>query len=197
METKNIDILDNYRRSQDAFDAVLSVVPTDLWSNASACKHWSLRDVAGHVTWSLEVLRHHLAGHDYITDAGPPGSTNPGALAGDDPLATWRAARSTTAHAIVEETLLEPAPAWFVDRRPQSTLADFVELSTLDTLVHAWDIGSAVGIDVRMEPDLAARSFSLARLIVIRSPTTFGPKLTPPPGADKQARLLSFLGRAI
>ncbi|WP_155290477.1 MULTISPECIES: hypothetical protein [Nocardiaceae] len=43
-----------------------------------------------------------------------------------------------------------------------------------------------------MEPDLAARSFSLARLIVIRSPTTFGPKLTPPPGADKQARLLSF-----
>ena len=197
MKAAMIDVLDNYRRSQDTFEAVLADVPPREWDHASACEHWSLRDVAGHVIWSLEVLRHHVAGEDYAAACGPPGSVNPGVMAGDDPLANWRAARSSTAHAIVDEALDEPAPAWFVDRRPEATLADFVELSTLDTLVHAWDIGSAVDINVRIEPDLAARSFSLARLIVVRSPSTFGPKLAPPPGADKQTRLLAFLGRSV
>ncbi|MGH3980561.1 MAG: hypothetical protein ACRDRZ_16435 [Pseudonocardiaceae bacterium] len=32
---------------------------------------------------------------------------------------------------------------------------------------------------------------------MLRTPGVCGPKLDPPPGADEQARLLAFLGRAV
>ncbi|WP_225732264.1 MULTISPECIES: TIGR03086 family metal-binding protein [unclassified Nocardia] len=191
------DIVDRYRRTQDVFDAVLAAVPPQQWDAQSACELWTVRDVVGHVIWSLEVLRHHVTGQEYTEKSGPPGSEHPGELAGDDPLAGWRTSREAAAALLTDQLLDRPAPAWFVARRPDATIADFLELSTLDTLVHAWDIGSASGVDVRFDADLVARVFTLARLIVVRSASTFGPRLTPPPGADPQTRLLAFLGRSV
>lgn len=190
-------ILDRYRRAQDAFDAVLADVPPERWNAGSACELWTVRDVVGHVIWGLEGLRHHTAGREYTERSGPPGSENPGTLAGEDPLTGWRSAREAVGLALTDDMLDQPAPPWLVAMRRDATVADFLELSTLDTLVHAWDVGAAFGMDVDMEPDLVTRSFSLARLIIVRSPSTFGPRLAPPPGADPQARLLTFLGRSV
>ncbi|GAB3482922.1 TIGR03086 family metal-binding protein [Amycolatopsis cihanbeyliensis] len=195
METN--DIVDGYRRTQDAFDAVLAAVPSQRWNAASACELWTVRDVVGHVIWGLEVLRHHVTGQEYTERTGPPGSENPGELAGDDPLAGWRATREATAAALTDEVLDLPAAPWYEALRPGVKVTDHLEMLTFDTLVHTWDIGSALGMDVRLEPDLVARSFSLARLIISRTPSTFGPKLAPPPDADKQTRFLAFLGRSV
>lgn len=195
METNNI--LDRYRRAQDAFDAVLTAVRPEQWNAGSACELWTARDVVGHVIWGLEVLSHHATGQEYSVRSGPPGSDNPGELAGPDPLARWRASRHAADAALTDGILQRPAPAWVVDRRPDATVSDFLELTTLDTVVHTWDVGSALGMDVHLEPDLVARSFSLARLGIVRSPSTFGPRLTPPPGADQQSRLLAFVGRSV
>lgn len=195
METN--DIVDRYRRTQDAFDAVLTAVPPQRWNAASACELWTVRDVVGHVIWGLEVLRHHATDQEYPERTGPPGSENPGELAGDDPLAGWRAAREATAAVLTDEILDRPAPPRFLANRPDAKVTDVLELSTFDTLVHTWDVGSALGMDVHLEPNLVARSFTLARLIIVRSPSTFGPRLPPPPGADQQTRLLTFLGRSV
>ena len=195
METK--DILDRYLRAQDAFDAVLAAVPPQRWNAPSACALWTVRDVVGHVIWGLEVLRHHATGQAYTERSGPPGSEDPGELAGDDPLARWRATRKAAAVVLADAKLDRSAPPRLAAGRPDATLTDFLELSALDTLVHTWDIGSALGMDVHLEPDLVARSFTLARLIIVRSPSTFGPRLAPPLDADKQTRLLAFLGRSV
>jgi uncharacterized protein (TIGR03086 family) len=190
------EILDRYRRAENGFDAVLAAVPADKWDAASACERWTVRDVVGHVIWGLEVLRHHLTGQEYTGRTGPPGSAHPGELAGDDPLAGWRAARAATAAVLTEEVLDRPAPPRLTENRPDATVRDFLSIATFDTLVHTWDIGSALGQDVRMEPDLVAPSFSVARLIITRTPDTFGPRVPPPPGADPQAKLLAFVGRS-
>ncbi|WP_410576753.1 TIGR03086 family metal-binding protein [Amycolatopsis sp. lyj-108] len=190
------EISDRYRRTQDAFDAVLAAVPEDRWHAASACEHWTVRDVTGHVIWGLEVLRQHVGGQEFTVENGPAGSEKPGELAGDDPLAEWRATRSATDAVVTGEILLRPAPAWYVANRPDATVTDYLALLTFDTLVHTWDIGSALGVDVRMDPDLIAPSFSLARLIISRTPGTFGPRVKPPADADAQARFLAFLGRS-
>ncbi|MCP3800876.1 TIGR03086 family metal-binding protein [Allokutzneria sp. A3M-2-11 16] len=195
METN--DIVDRYRRAQDAFDAVLAKVPQHGWDSASACELWTVRDVVGHVVWGLEVLRHHATGQEYTERTGPPGSENPGELAGDDALAGWRAAREATAAVLTDELIDGPAPQRFLANRPDAKVTDVLELMTFDTVVHTWDIGSALGMDVQLEPDLVARSFSLARLVITRTPTTFGPRVPPPPGADAQAKLLTFVGRKV
>ncbi|WP_216215453.1 TIGR03086 family metal-binding protein [Amycolatopsis aidingensis] len=194
METN--EILDRYRRTQDTFDAVLAAVPPQQWNAASACELWTVRDVVGHVIWGQEVLHHHAKGQEYTERTGPPGSENPGELAGDDPLAAWRATRKAAADLLTDEILDRPAPPRFASGRPDTKLTDTLALLTLDTLVHTWDIGSALGMDVRLEPDLVAPSFSLARLIITRTPSTFGPRLAPPPDADQQTRFLAFLGRS-
>jgi uncharacterized protein (TIGR03086 family) len=195
METN--DILDRYRRTQDAFDAVLTAVPAQRWNAASACELWTVRDVVGHVIWGLEVLRHHATGQEYTVRNGPAGSENPGELAGDDPLAGWRATREATAAAVTDEILDQPAPPWFVANSPSAKVTDYLALMTFDTLAHTWDVGSALGMDVHLEPDLVAPSFSLARLIITRTPGTFGPRLKPAPDADQQTRFLAFLGRSV
>ncbi|MFC3455255.1 TIGR03086 family metal-binding protein [Amycolatopsis speibonae] len=193
METN--ETVDRYQRTQDTFDAVLAAVSPEQWDAASACEHWTVRDVAGHVIWGLEVLRHHLAGQEYTVRNGPAGSENPGELAGENPLAGWRETREATDALVTDDILGRPAPAWYVANRPDATVTDYLALLTFDTLVHTWDVGSAVGVDVPMEPDIVAPSFSLARLIISRTPGTFGPKVKPAPGADQQTRFLAFLGR--
>ncbi len=194
METK--EIVDRYQRTQDAFDAVLAAVPAGRWDAASACEHWTVRDVAGHVIWGVEVLRRHAAGEEYTPRNGPAGSEKPGELAGEDPLAQWRATREATDAVVTDEFLGLPAPAWYLANRPDVTVTDYLALLTFDTLVHTWDVGSALGVEVTMEPDIVAPSFSLARLIISRTPGTFGPKVKPAPGADQQTRFLAFLGRS-
>ena len=190
------EILDRCRRAEDGFDAVLAKVPPDRWDAASACELWTVRDVVGHVIWGLEVLRCHLTGRECTARTGPPGSADPGELAGEDPLAGWRAAREATAAVLTGEVLDRPAPPRLTANRPDAKVRDFLAVATFDTLVHTWDVGSALGLDVRMEPDLVAPSFSIARLIITRTPDTFGPRLPPPPDAGPQDRLLAFVGRA-
>src|SRR5437773_8721788 len=85
--------MESYRRAQDCFDTVMAAVPRDRWDTPSRCPEWTVRDVAGHVIWGQEQMRHWATGQDYADRTGAPGAPHPGELAGDDPLATWRAAR--------------------------------------------------------------------------------------------------------
>jgi uncharacterized protein (TIGR03086 family) len=80
-------------------------------------------------------------------------------------------------------------------------LAAIVTLLTTDHVAHTWDIGHALGMDVRLDPTLVTLAFDWARSNVVRRPGFFGPELTPPTGGDEQAtdeqtRMLAFLGRA-
>lgn len=181
-----------YRRAQDVADAVLAAVPVDGWDAPSACTAWTVRDVAGHLVWGQEQLRHWVTGQDYSQRAGAPGAPHPGEMAGADPLATWRAAR-----AAADETLTDGALArtvrLVVGKRPVSAVNT---LLTTDLLAHAWDIAYPLGLDLRLDLDLIAGSFAWARDNVVRLPGFFGPELAPPPDADDQTRWLAYLGRA-
>ena len=74
-------------------------------------------------------------------------------------------------------------------------MSEVVTLLITDHVAHAWDIGHALGMDVRLDPALVAVAFDWARANVVRRPGYFGPEVTPPAGAGEQTRLLAFLGR--
>lgn len=185
--------LELYRRAQDGLDAVLAEVGPQQWDTPSACAEWSVRDVAGHLIWAQHQLRAWALGEDYPERAGAPGAAHPAVLAGDDPLATWRAARAASVATLTEETLARITSIPAIGEVP---LAAVVTLMITDQVTHTWDIGHALGFDVRMDPELVAVASGWARANVIRRPGFFGPELTPPADADEQTRLLAFLGRA-
>ena len=185
--------MQHYRRAQAEFDAVLTGVPDGAWDAPSACSAWTVRDVAGHLIWGQEQLRHWATGTEYTGAPGGPGTPHPGRLSGGDPVVTWRRARRATDAALSDEALRRTVTLPGMGERPLSAI---VTLLVTDHLAHAWDIAHAIGRDVRLPPDLIAGSLAWARNNVIRAPGLFGPELVAPAGTDEQTRWLAYLGRA-
>jgi uncharacterized protein (TIGR03086 family) len=188
-----MDTMELYRRAQDGFDVVLAGVGADQWDARSPCEQWSVLDVAGHVIWGQHQLCAWATGEDYAERAGAPGSPRPRVLAGDDPVAMWRAAREASVATLTEQTLARRTAIPGIGEVPVAAL---VTLLITDIVAHTWDIGHAVGMDVRLDPVLVSVAFDWARANLRRRPGFFGPELTPPEHADEQTRLLAFLGRA-
>jgi len=188
-----MDTMESYRLAQDGFDAVLAEVSPDQWDARSACSEWTVRDVAGHVTWGQHQIRAWATGEDYDQTAGAPGAPRPTELAGDDPVANWRTVRTASVATLTEDVLARPTSIPGIGTVP---LAAVVTLLTTDLVTHTWDIGHAVGMDVRLAPPLVTLAFDWARTNVLRRPGFFGPECTPPTDADEQTRMLAFLGRA-
>lgn len=195
-DKQNAHTMSAYHQSQDRFDRLLTAVPDHRWDTGSACESWTARDVVGHVIWGQELVRHLATGHEYTSQAGTPGAEQPGRLAGDDPLTSWRIARAGADAVLTDEARERPAPDRFVARHPGAKLPDFLEILSLDFLAHTWDIGHPLDLDVNLDSDLLTHTMPTARKIVIRGPGMFGPEITPPPGADEQTRWLAFLGRS-
>lgn len=188
-----METLESYRRAQDLLDRVLAAVPDGQWDQPSACAEWSVRDVAGHVIWGQRQLRAWVTGAEFADRTGAPGAPHPRELATDDPVATWRAARADALATLDEESLARTTTLVGLG---EITIAAVLTLLTTDALAHAWDIGHALGIDVRFDEELIPGSFAWARQNAVRRPGFFGPELTPPGEAGDQTRLLAFLGRA-
>lgn len=188
-----METLESYRRAQDGFDAVLARVGPDRWDAPSACARWTVRDVAGHAIWGQHQLRAWASGEEYAEQAGGPGKPHPGVLAGEDPVAVWRAARKASLAVLSEEAL---ARRTAIPGMGDVPLAAVVTLLVTDLMTHTWDIGHALGMDVRLDPEVLPVAFEWARANATRSPAFFGPELTPPAGSDEQTRMLAFLGRA-
>jgi uncharacterized protein (TIGR03086 family) len=185
--------MEQYRLAQDGFDEVVAAVPADRWDAPSACAEWTVRDVAGHVVWGQHQMRAWATGGEDPERTGAPGAPHPGVLAGPDPVATWRAARALSVPALTPEALARPTSITGIGEVP---LAAVVPLLLTDTVVHTWDIGHALGMDVELGPELVGLAFDWGRAHVVRRPGFFGPELVPPADADEQTRMLAYLGRA-
>src|SRR5262249_25770728 len=133
-----MEAMERYRRSQDEFDAMVGAVPTDRWDWRSACARWTVRDVVGHVVWGQEQLQHWATGQPYDNRGGAPGAPRRAAVAGSDPVATWRAARAASLEVLTEEALTRTVVIPGLGKRSVEAI---VTLLTTDLLAHAWDIG--------------------------------------------------------
>ena len=187
-----MDTMALYEQAQDRFDAVLAQVGPERWDRPSACSEWSVRDVAGHVIWGQHAMKAWATGEEPADRRGAPGAPRPGVLTGDDPLTTWRIARKESNAALSEQALSRRTTITGLGEVP---LSELVTLLITDHVAHAWDIGHPLGMEVRHDPALVAVAFDWSRGHVVRRPGFFGPEVTPPAGADEQAKLLAFLGR--
>jgi uncharacterized protein (TIGR03086 family) len=189
-----VDPCATLQRAQDGFDAMLASVPEHSWDAPSACPDWTLRDVTGHVIWSLEQLRHWATGQTYECATGAPGAPRPAEMAGTDPVATWRAVRTAASDCLTADALDRTVNILAFGNVP---LATVIPVLALDHLVHTWDIGYPLEMQVRLDPGLVTICTAWAREHnhAIRRPGLFGPELSPPSDANEQVRLMAFLGR--
>lgn len=186
--------LDHYRRAQDIFEAVLEAVPSKEWDRPSMCAEWTVRDVAGHLIWGQNQLRHWALGQEYGNVDGAPGAAHPAVLATGDPLQTYQQARALADECLSAQTLGRAVRLPALGEIPLSAL---IPLLITDHLAHAWDIGHALNAEPCFDGDLISVSDGWARAHILRAPGFFGPELLSPAEADAQTRWLAYLGRAL
>jgi uncharacterized protein (TIGR03086 family) len=181
-------VLDGFVRALEGFEAVLAGVAPGRWSAPSPCAGWSAADVAGHVICDLRATEAMAHGRYTENEADEPG-----AAAGDDPLAAWRAARADMMAALDPVALarLVPGP-W-----GQMPLGEILERSPMEFLVHTWDLAQATGQAAMPDPGLVRGSLGPAREFapLARSSGLTGPECSVTEDADDLTRLLALFGR--
>jgi uncharacterized protein (TIGR03086 family) len=178
------EVSDRYGTIADTFDAKLCGVGPDAWSSASPCDEWTARDVAVHVIDTHRRVRATLGDvsfEDLESDA--------------DLRAEWASATDAIRAVLRDESLASKTVSGVFGEQPFESLVG--RLLCADTLIHTWDLARATGQDDRLDEQAVEKAMEFLTPIdeAIRRPGGFAPKLSPPPGADAQARLIAFAGR--
>ena len=179
------EVSERYDTVADGFEARLVGIDADRWSSTSPCAEWTARDVVVHVVETHRRVRAALGDVSY-EEVG----------ADADLRAEWSSASDAVRVALRDDSLASKQVSGMFGTQPFEALVG--RLLCADTLVHTWDLARATGQDDRLDEGAAERALEFLTPIddAIRRPGGFGPKLDPPPGADVQARLLAFTGRA-
>lgn len=174
---------------------LLATVPADGWERPTTCVGWTVRDLAGHVTWGRDLLRHRARGEEIADRAGAPGAERPGDYLDGDPVAAYRAAWQACDAALTDEALAGPAPDFVRRVAPEATLGSFLDNMTSDLLAHAWDISDALGRPLEVPAELLEVADAATAGGVPRRPGFFAPEESPRPDAGPIDRYAAYLGR--
>lgn len=173
-------------------EIVKGVRPEQI-SAPTPCTEWDLRSLLNHVIgtlWLSEAL---------FTDQSPrhpmvPGGLPPTDLAGSDPAAAYAEASAAALTAAGTGDALTRLHTTPLGDMPGPALAGF---TTLDILVHGWDLAQATGQPMSLDGKLAAHVLAFAEQAI--TPDTRAPRIGPavavPAGAPLTDRLVGFLGR--
>ena len=178
--------VENFNNALSVFRSVGARVPADAWDNASCCSEWTARQTAGH---AIAVIRNVVASAAG-TDA--PAARPEAEVAGEDPGATIAEtadqAQAAVAAADLSQVITTPFGEMPID--------NFVGIIWIDTLVHAWDVADAAGIDHGIDADLAtaARAATEPLADTLRSFGGFG-DAQPEPENDPVGAFIAFTGR--
>jgi uncharacterized protein (TIGR03086 family) len=177
-----MDIIELWSKVADGFGARLDAVSDDQWDDPTPCEQWNVRQLVDHAINSQRLLPERLGAEL------PEG--------GDDPRAAWPKIRAA-ALAEYEKpgVLAQRVELPFGEMTVEQMLTN---IAIGDLLLHSWDLARATRGDERLDPDAVATAYEgLQPLdeVLHATGTVFGPKIDPPPGADKQTELLCFSGR--
>lgn len=182
---------DNYLRGLDGAQTVIMMVNDDQWETQSPCEDWKAIDVVGHLVGGLKMASSLATTGETGLSELPDTRT----LAGDDPKASFAAARASTESTFTPENLERVVNSPF----GPMPLDAFLGIITLDAIAHTWDLSKAIGYDVTLDSDLVHQCYENVKPLdaMLRQPHLFGPKVEPPSGADEQTELMAFLGRNV
>lgn len=156
------------------------------WETPAPPEGWVARDVVDHlVQWVTELVYN---GAGIVVAACPPVEA--------DPVAAW------SSHVDAVQALLDdPATAGtpLTDEHVGTLRLDEAigQFYVPDVFLHTWDLARASGQDERLDRQRCARILEamLPYDDALRVSGHYGPRVSVPPDADAQTKLLAFIGR--
>jgi uncharacterized protein (TIGR03086 family) len=180
------EIAERYARHADQFAATVAAVPADRWEAPSPCEGWTARDVVRHVVDTHGMFL------GFVGRSLPDGPS-----VDHDPAGAFANARGAVQADHEDDERAAAEFDGFFGRRSFASGVD--QFLAGDLVIHRWDLGTAAGLDVRLDADEIARAWRDLEVFgdAARQPGVFGPAVEPPPEADEQTRLLAYTGRRV
>jgi uncharacterized protein (TIGR03086 family) len=175
-----------------ATDRVVIGIRSEHLTNATPCAEWDVRALLNHLVGTLYL------GTALLSDTMPSVAMVPGGVPDDDVVD----GDPTKAYRLGTESLLAAATGDTFERvhvtplgeMPGAALAGF---TTLDILVHGWDLAKATNQDPVLPAAIAEEILGFAQQSItddMRAPR-IGPAIAAPASASATDRLVAFLGR--
>jgi uncharacterized protein (TIGR03086 family) len=189
-----MDLFTAFDRAVASTADIVKAAPAGQMGAATPCADWDVRALLNHVIGTLWLAE------GLFSDQAPrypmaPGGLPPGDLAGDDPVAAYAEASAAALAAAAVGDALTRMHVTPLGEMPGPGLAGF---TTLDILVHGWDLAKATGQPADLDGRLAAHVLGFAEQ-ALSTPESragrIGPALAAPAGAPVTGRLVAFLGR--
>jgi uncharacterized protein (TIGR03086 family) len=169
-------------------------VRADQMAAPTPCMEWDVRTLLNHVLgtlWLSEALFTDAAPRHPMAPGGVPGAD----LAGDDPAAAYAEASAAALAAAGTGDTLTRVHVTPMGDMPGPVLAGF---TTLDILVHGWDLAKATGQPAALADPLAGHVLAFAHQALAEEEHRagrIGPAVAVPADAPVTDRLAGFLGR--
>lgn len=185
-----LDARELYRRASAEFGARVHRAG-DRWAAPTPCAGWDVRALVRHLVEEERWAPPLLAG----ATIAEVGDRFAGDLLGADPAAAVdRAAPAAVAAVESEDALTRTVHLSFGDVPGR----EYVMQLAADHLVHAWDLGQALGEEPVLDPEAvdAVRAWFEPVAPLYRSAGAVGPPVAVPAGAGPQDELLAMFGRS-
>jgi uncharacterized protein (TIGR03086 family) len=173
---------------------IVKGVRADQLSAPTPCSDWDVHALLNHMIGTLWL------GGALLSDAAPryamlPGGLPDGDLAGDDPAGAYAEGAAAALAAAGTGDALTRVHVTPLGEMPGPVLAGF---TTLDIVVHGWDLAKATGQHATLDAALAGHVLDFAHQALSTEETRagrIGPAVAVPAGAPITDRLTGFLGR--
>ena len=175
--------------SMAIFGRILMQVDDEHLKLETPCEGWDVQALISHV-----VLGDAAVPLLFDGDALPATMTIDTSILGPNPVATWRGTALAAIEAFRRPGAMEQIVNHPIGDRPGSVVARF---RMIDLLGHAWDLATAIGVEVEIPEPLAdaALDFLYPMLDQLKGSNVFGPPIAPPEDSSAMLRFLGLLGR--
>jgi uncharacterized protein (TIGR03086 family) len=188
-----MELFTAFERAIASTAEIVRATPASQMGAPTPCTEWDVRALLSHMIGTLWLAE------GLFADTEPrypmaPGGLPPADLAGNDPAAAYAEASSVALAAAGKGDALTRTHVTPLGEMPGPALAGF---TTLDILVHGWDLAKATSQPTDLDGRLAAHVLGFAEHAITpqtRAPR-IGPALTAPADAPVTERLAAFLGR--
>lgn len=173
----------------EATNVVKQVGPEHL-ELPTPCAEWTVHDLLQHITYELAWTADIVAGKT-IAEVG---DKYDGELLNGDLLETWQDYADAARDAVMECDLHTTAHLSYGDK----PVGDYLLEAGNDQLVHAWDLGQAIGVDVQFDETAAQLLLERTqeRSGELQASGLFDPPVKVAADAGIQTKLLALLGRS-
>jgi len=187
------DLIAMFLAAQAAFTERVHAVADDQWQLGTPDAQWTVADLVWHLTDEHRWAGPLLAGLDMDQARAVVAGLGPAGADGVTRARDWDAAAATSAGAFRAGGALRGSVA--ITRGP-APAAEYLEEMILDLVVHAWDLGTAIGYPGPLPAGAVEAMYPLARAVVDRTPSgMFGPPVQVSTDASVIDKLVALTGR--